>query len=350
LKAIPFVNYRKEKVGVGGALRYKSAFNHTELAYGSVADIWILKGYQKLDEKLSLQYGMNYFKNEWFLGARMPKYALELTYDDRYVVPSTFKKGLDLTYTHRGSLGYYHNSMYNMNYETFKTGNIGTLRGRYMAQINQELFKHIDKEKRREYKLSFLMQGSAALYGTGDTQFVGRMGLNMHSQRKFWMQDVFYFLSAFDDHTPMKRFDAYRYGTSSLMIREAIRVTKYLSLAWAGTLTLSDDSPNKKMFQENAFLIMLGPDDLKFTLGYDYVRKRTYVTMGLSINTTGSSLSYKTLEIKNPEKLSNSDGEDLEELRPEFWLIPYDKKVKAKPLQYAKVINISDDESKERID
>ena len=115
-------------------------------------------------------------------------------------------------------------------------------------------------------------------------------------------------------------------------------------------MSLSDDASNQKLFQENAFLIILGPEDFKLTFGYDFLRKRTYVTVGFSLNTTGATLKYKTLEIKNPDKLSGDEGEQLVELQPEFWLIPHEKNVKAKPLQYAQVINISEDDNRERID
>lgn len=350
LKFIPFLNYRKSTVGFGGSLRYHSAHNLTELSYGSVSDIFVLKGHQKLDDKLDLNYGMNYFMDQWFLGGMMPKYALELAYKDAYKVKSTFRKGLDLSYQHRFNFGYYHNSMYNMYAERFKSGNIGTFRARYMAQVEQELYKYNDMENFRAFSLSALMQGSAALYGTGDTQFIGRLGLRAHSQYKYWMQDISYFLTAWDDHTPMSRFDAYRYGTSSLNVREALKICKFLSVAWSGTISLSDDASNGKLFQENAFLFILGPEDVKLTFGYDFLRRRTYITLGFSLNTTGTALNYKTLEIKNPDKLSGNDGEDIEELQPEFWLIPHEKQAKAKPLQYAQVININENDNRERID
>ncbi len=350
LKFIPFLNYRKGQGGYGGALRYRGAHNTTELAYGSVADLWVMHGVQQLDDKLTLNYGMNHFMRQWFLGRRMPKYALELAYKDSYRIPSTFKRGLDMTYQHEGTFGYYHNSMYNMNSERFSSGNIGTMRMRYMAQIEQELFKLAAHEKYRNFKLSALMQGSGALYGTGDTQLIGRIGLRAHSQFKYWMQDVTYLLSGWEDETPMKRFDAYRYGTSSLQIREAIKLSKMLAIAWTGLVSLSDDSPNGRLFQENAFLFVVGPEDFKVTFGYDLVRKRTYITFGFSVGTTGSSLNYKTMEIKNPNKLANNNGEKLEELQPEFWLIPNDTKVKAKPRVYAQVINLESQVNKERID
>ena len=58
----------------------------------------------------------------------------------------------------------------------------------------------------------FVMQGSAAIYGTGDTQFIGRVGPRVHLQYKNWMQDIGYFISGYSDQTPLPRYDAYRYG------------------------------------------------------------------------------------------------------------------------------------------
>ena len=348
MKIIPFLNYRKSKLGVGGVMRYRSANNLTELSYGSVSDIYMLKGYQYLDDNLTFRYGINSYMEDWFLGPRRPKYMAELLTSGGHTIHNSLKKGLNLDYRYLASLGYYHNSMYNINFETFDASNFGTMRGRYMAQIQQELYKYYNRENHTRFMLSTLLQGSAALYGNGSTQFIGRAGLSAQSQYKYWVQNIAYFLSASQDGTPMERFDAYRYGTSSVMILEAIRLCKFLSLAWSGMLTLSDDSPNKRMVQESSFMFIIGPDDCKVTLGYDYVRKVTYITLGFSLDTSRSKLDYNVMEIKNPDKFGD-DSEKIEQLCPDFWLIP-EPKAKTPHYQYAQVISIDENENRERID
>lgn len=348
MKVIPFVNYRKGNFGIGGAVKYRSANNFTEVAYGSVSDIFVAKGYQYLDDNLTFRYGMNSFLQEWFLGPRRPKYAAELLYTNGYLVPNSLKKGLNLTYRHLASIGYYHNSMYNMNFETFKGNNFGTMRGRYMAEINQELYNYYNIDKHFRFNLRTFLQGSASIYGNGATQFIGRTGVNARTQYKYWVQNVAYFLSAYDDHTPMQRFDAYRYGTSSVWIMEAIRLCKFLSVAWSGMLTLSDDAPNKRMMQESSFMFIIGPDDVRLTLGYDYIRKRTYITFGLALDTANARLDYNVMEIKNPDKFNN-DSEKIEEMAPEFWLLP-EPKTKAPRYRKAQVISIDEDNDRERTD
>lgn len=212
-----------------------------------------------------------------------------------------------------------------------------------MAEVNQSLFKRENKEELKMFDVSFVMQGSAALYGTGDTQFIGRVGPRIHTQYKRWMQDITYFLSAFDDHTPMARFDTYRYGRSSLVIRESFRLNKYLGVGWSGNINLSNDAPNDKLFQENAFILSIGPDDFKVNLGYDFIRKRTYFAFAIGMDMKGSSVEFKKMEIKNPDRIARSDTK-MEKLIPTFEEAERAKleKPKAKELQYAEVIDIED--------
>lgn len=337
VKLIPMIN-NKSGIGVGGLLKYRSATNYTDFGYGSSADVFILKGKQYFDDKLYMQYGMNSFMDEWFLGPRMSKYNAELIYRDKGIIHSTIGEGLDLNFSHRAGLGYMHDSDYNRHGESISPSNMGTMRARYMANIDQALFNYEDKEKLRSLKLSLVMQGSAAVYGTGDTQFIGRIGPRIHTQYRYWMQDVGYFATAYQDGTPMPVYDSYRYGHGMVYLREALRVNKFLTLAWSGTINLTGDSPNGKMFQENSFIVALGPDDFKFNIGYDWVRQQTYFSLVLAMNTKGSGIEYEKMVIKNPDRLAKSNDEPVE-------LKVFDAqqvKQPQKKMMYAEVIDIED--------
>lgn len=341
LKVMPILN-NKSGIGFGGMLKYRSATNYTDFAYGSSADVFVLKGKQFLDDKLYFQYGANSYMDEWWFGARMPKYTAELIYRDTGVIPSTIGKGLDLNFRHRFGIGYMQNNDENRYGESIQAADVGTIRTRYMAEVSQSLYNYRDVDNLLDFNLALVMQGSAALYGTGDTQFVGRIGPRVHTQYKYWMQDIGFFASAYQDGTPMQMYDMYRYGHANLYIREALRVNKYLTLAWSGTLTLTGDSPNGEMFQENSFIIALGPDDFKVNLGYDWVRRQTYFSFILAMDTKGSSVEFDKMEIKNPDRLAKSNEEDVE-------LKVYDTengytgaKAPAKKMMYAEVIDIED--------
>ncbi len=336
VKLIPIIN-NKSGMGVGGLLKYRSGTNRTEFGYGSAADIFVLRGRQYLDDHLYMQYGMNSYMDEWFMGPRMSKYNAELIYHDRGVAHSTIGKDLDLRFRHRLGFGYMQNTEFNRHDENIPTNNMGTTRTRYMAEVSQSLFNYEGKKDLKHLNLSLIMQGSAALYGTGDTQFIGRMGPCVHSQYKYWMQDVGFFAAAYQDGTPMRTYDMYRYGHANVFLRESLRVNKYLTLAWSGTMTLTDDSPNDKLFQENSFIIAFGPDDFKLNVGYDWVRRQTYFSFVIAMDTKGSSIEFDKMEIKNPDKLAKNNEPEVE-----LKVFGAEDVNTPKKMMYAEVIDIED--------
>lgn len=360
IKAIPFLNYQDDKFGFGGMLKYKNTYNHTELGYGSAADIFFLKGHQRLDDNLFLQYSANSFMDEWFMGARMPKYMAEVYYDKRYSIPNFLAEGKGLRFRHRAGFGWMEDNDRNYYGEKIRSTGKDTVRLRYMAEVAQSLYHYENPENKFYFDFSVALQGSAAVYGTGDTQFIGRIGPRTHVQYKNWMQDIGYFQSGYDDRTPIPRYDMYRYGHSSIYIAEIVRLTKYLSVGWSGMVNLSDDSPNGKLFQENRFVFAIGPDDLKIRLGYDFVRQTTYFGFDVAFDTKGTSINYGKMVIKNPEgfnkskkanerKFAFSPAPKQEEVQVAHKFGKSAKPAKPKTLQYAQIIDIEDPD-KEVID
>lgn len=310
LKAIPILNYN-HRIGVGGIGRYQSATNRTQIGYGTAKSKFVLRGKQKLDDNLYLQYGVNDYMNEWFLGRRRPKYGLDLVYENTYGTRNFLLPGHEAHYSHRFDFGYYHDIEEDKNFRKLNGTHIGTLRARYMAEAGQNLFSYEDEETQKALQLDVIGQLSAALYGTGDTQVIGRVGPRLHTQYRRWMQDIGYFQSVFDDNSPIPVFDAYRYGRSNVYLREYIRLNRYITLAWFGSLNLSGDSPNNKRFQENSFYISFGPEDFKFNLGYDTVRENTFFNFVVMMDPKGTKVDYERLEIKQGKKAKKEM--DLEE-------------------------------------
>lgn len=336
IKVAPVLNY-KDELGFGGIVRYKSATNMTDAAYASAPDIWYVKGRQRLDDNFYLQYGMNAYLDDWFMGRHMGKYVAEFLYDDRKSYKDFLGDGRSMRFRHRIGAGYMHDNEINRHGEKINSPMIGTTRLKYMAEIDQSMWNWKNVEERKMIDIGVSLQGSAAVYGTGDTQILGRVGPRIHSQYKNWMQDIGYYLSAYDDHSPLPRYDTYRYGRSSVYLREAIRLHKYLTVAWSGNINLSGDAPNDKMFQENAFIVSFGPDECKLSLGYDFIRQRTYVGILVDLDTKGSALEFDKMVIKNPDRLSKSQDEEK--------LITFEKTPaasQAKQLQYATVIQLED--------
>ncbi len=303
-KAIPMLNY-KSGFGIGGYGRFSSGTNQTMLAYGTAAEKMIVLGKQKLDDNLFLQYGMNSYMDEWFLGRRRPKYGASLVYEKDFSTDNFLLKGKTSRFKHRVDGGYYQDLDFDTNFEKLRGTDMGTTRFRYMAEGSQSFYSYKDEEALKAFDFSAVSQFSGAIYGNGNTQVIGRLGPRMHMQYKRWMQDIGYFFSVYDDNTPMPVFDMYRYGKQSLYIREYFRLNRYLTLSWFGNINLTGDAANGRDFQENSFYLSVGPDDMKLNVGYDFVRENLYCTVEVMMDAKGTKVEYDSLEIKQDKKASN---------------------------------------------
>ena len=140
-----------------------------------------------------------------------------------------------------------------------------------------------------------------------------------------------------------------------MSLSEILRLNQYLSVGWSGNINLSDDSPNGKMFQENRFVVALGPDDLKVRIGYDFVRRTTYFGFDVAFDTKGTSINYGKMTIKNPERLGKQEQKEERKLafspakkneEKSNEVKVFNKKqssnAKREVLEYAQVIEIED--------
>lgn len=307
LKVAPILAYKGGEFGVGGFSRFSSGTNTTEVGYSTNRDKIVVRGEQVLDDNLKLEYAAHDFMDNWFLGKRMPKYGADLIYNKSYPFKDFLAKGFDMNFAHQASLGLFADADRDKYYTKLKGNENETFRGRYMMQVDQKIWNYKNSNDLLAANISIVGQASSAYYGTGDTQFIARIGPRLHTQYKRWMQDLGYFQAGYHDHTPLPVFDAYRYGHSNLYVREYFRVNNLLTLSWLGSVTLTDDSHNGKLFQECAFFASLGPDDMKLNVGYDFVRSRAYINVAVGLDAKGTVVDYKKLEIKNPDLFQSED-------------------------------------------
>ena len=301
LKAVPFVSYKSE-FGYGGLLRFNSGTNETYLLYGSQRDKFIGRGRQDLDDNLYIEYATNDYMNEWFMGRMRPKYGIALAYDKQYVQKDFFGPTRNFKFRHRMTGGFYEDIDYDKYNRKLKGRGEEDFRVKYMMEGTQTIWNKVNRNELTCLRLDLIGQVSTAVYGNGNTQVIGRVGPRFHSQYKNWMQDIGYFQSAFDDNTPMPVFDKYRYGKSNAYIRETFKLHRNFALSWFGSMTLSDDTYNNKMFQENSFYVTLGPEELNVNVGYDFVRENIYFTLAAALDPKGTEIMYDKLEIKNADK------------------------------------------------
>lgn len=314
LKVLPILNYQSNgdntednKIGWGGIAKFKSSSNKTDFAYGTANEMFIVRGLQLLDDNLYFQYASNAYQDDWFMGFRMPKLGGELVYQDSFVNEDFIGENQNMIYTHRLAAGYIQDGIIGNKGAKLGEDGVGTLRFKYMGEVAQTLYSLGDETKNAiNARLELVGQAATTVYGTGDTQMIGRVGPRLHSQYKYWMQDVGYFLSAYDDKTPLVNYDRYMYGRSNAYLRESFRICKYLTISWLGSLNLSGDSWNGNLLQENSFFFGIGPDDIRLNIGYDTVRQQSFVTLGMHLDAKGSSIEYKKMVVKNPDTLGKS--------------------------------------------
>ncbi len=291
LKVIPFFNFYESKVGAGGMARYRNDKNVTEFAISSIDESkTIVRGKHDITEDFSIQYGMNGYMDEWFLGDRVSGRLLEGVYKKSYNV-----EDLGLTFTHRISGGIARDL----------SSNWSTMRFRWMGQADKPIWYYGDDVNNRYAVLEFSTQGAAAVYGNGDTLGLLRIGPRLRTETDRWIQTLGYFYTAKHGDTPFY-FDRYRYGTSNFYMSEGLKLNKYLSVMWSGSFAMNRDAWDDKLMQENRFYVMVGPEDVKFTLGYDTVRERTLFNCMMLLGTKNANMEFKKLYIKNPENLGVS--------------------------------------------
>lgn len=300
-RAMPLLSY-KSGLGVGALGRLNSGTNQTVAAYSTAKDKVIVHGKQELDDNLFVQYGMNSYLDEWFLGRRRPKYGASLIYNKGYSTKDFLLKDHTATFKHRLEGGYFQDLDFDTKFEKIKGSELGTTRFRYMAEGRQNFYEYKNEEKLKAFRLDLISQVSTSVYGTGHTQAIARVAPNIHLQYKRWMQDVGYYFSAYEDNTPMPVFDAYRYGKQAFFIREYLRLNKYLTICWFGNINMTNDAINGRTFQENTFYISVGPDDLKLSLGYDFIRQNLRCLFEVMMDAKGANLEYDTFEIKQVKK------------------------------------------------
>ena len=338
-KLMPMLNY-KSGFGVGAVGRFSSGTNHTMLAYGTSMEKFLAYGKQDLDDNLFLHYATNSYMPEWFLGRRRPKYGVSLVYQKGYSSNGFLLKDKGSTFAHRFEGGYFHDLDFDGNFEKIAGNDIGTTRFRYMAQAAQNFYEYKDEENLKALRFDLSSQLSSSIYGTGDTQVIGRLGPTLHVQYKRWMQDIAYYFSVFDDNSPLRRFDAYRYGKQSISLREYFRICRWLTVSWFGTANLSNDAPNDKILQENAFYFSFGPDDLKMNLGYDFVRETLRCTIELMMDAKGTRVEYDKFEITQNNKQKKSEKKTSASVETNPNLAPVNSKV----LEKAVVENVKEHE------
>lgn len=280
----------KDELGVGAIGRFMSETNRTAFGYGTAEDRFVMRGRQTLGDSMYIDYAVNTYMNEWFMGGRMPQHGFQLVHKKVYNLDD-----IGVRFENRFTAGYA---------KDWKR-DFGTTRFRWMTQSTKSFLQYKDLDHDFAADLGVSVQTVASLYGTGDTYGMARIGPTLRTQFKNWQQYVAYYIGGEAGQSPMY-FDRFYYGKSSVQLGESLRLNRYLTLMYTATLALSD-TPNDKMLQENRFYVAVGPDDFKVLLGYDAYRQSTVFGIDMALGADNSEAEFKRMVLNEPEKVGKSN-------------------------------------------
>jgi len=299
LKASPLLAFG-DGIGGGFMTRYKSDTNETEIGYTTNKNKLVISGEQTLlSPNTQLFYGTNSYMPDGYFNYGKAKYLLELA-DERKL-----GSALNFDLYSRLSAGYaadymstnYFNDNPTVDYWDAKNS-FGTTRFRVQGNLinNKPIFQV------REDLLQMRLQSQfgATAYGTGDTFAIVRAGPRLDSRIGRLSLSSAYYQAGVHGDSPLI-FDRYMHGKSNWVISGDVKVNKHVNVGHIRSLNLTKDNWEKRLSTENLLYARVGPDDVKFRLGYDFVRRRSTFGIDLLLGSGRSAIEFDKLRANDLE-------------------------------------------------
>jgi hypothetical protein len=156
--------------------------------------------------------------------------------------------------------------------------------------------------------VGFRGQLMANAYSTGDTYAVLRAGPNVSLN---WggrvNTNATWFTGAVQGSSPFV-FDTYYGGKQSVLLSNSIRVNQFLTLGFMQNFSLLKDNSENAMLVGNQLFAMVGPPEVKLSLGVDLIRKRSFFGLNYFPGAPGNkntTVDFKRLRIFEPTNVTN---------------------------------------------
>ena len=236
-----------------------------------------------------------------FLGWERPKYIAQVT-DRRNLIHNEH-----LLLTSFGSLGVAHDEFFPTNDDDFFVQPDDpeaepVTAGRVQFQANIQNIKPLLSfgDDKRHLRVGASGQVALSAYTTGDAVGVFRAGPNVHLRwgDRFTSYNR-YFYAVTGGDTPFV-FDTYYRGKNSVLSVNQYRVNKYLTVGLRSRMSLGRDNSKNALFTGNSLFMLIGPDDVKLNLAYDFIRQRSFFGINYVPGNKRKTIHYDTMKIHQP--------------------------------------------------
>lgn len=300
LKVLPALVYDNDLgVGVLGNLRTKRL--NLEAAWATSSENLIVDGRYNFTNKLWADFARHAYKDEGFVGSKRPGHLAQLSFGDSYPVDdiqANFKQRFDVGYV----------SEYLREHQ--ERDNFGTMRFRWQAELNKEIYEISNKEQDMSLNFGVTAQTMETVYGTGETTAIARFGPYIASRIKNWKSRISYKVAGVHGKSPFE-FDEYTYGKSTIEINESLKLSKYLSVGYRGNISPLKDNSDDDLLTENRFYVVAGPEDIKVAFSYDITRSNVHLDFMFLLGTDTTDITFDKMTIKDPDKMGKKEASPI---------------------------------------
>jgi hypothetical protein len=289
----------KNGLGFGGIAHYRDPKTTIDLAYNSHVGSPIFYGDRTLFGSVHLMASHNDLYTNGLLGQNeRPTYIAQLT---DYRVLKNFNK---FQVTSFESLGVAKDNFYpnfRENYFVSSKGGDPQTLGR--AQLQLQLSNTAPLLRFGKYaSLGMRAQLLTSAYSSGDFLAMGRIGptLNMMLLNNHLQTSLGYTVTQSIGKSPFV-FDSYYGGAQNVSLNNLFRVNKFLSIGNQGSYSLNRDNARKSLAVGNMMYLLVGPQDLKATIGYDFINSRSYFGLNYFPGNKNSVVQYDKMRIIQPD-------------------------------------------------
>ena len=196
----------------------------------------------------------------------------------------------------------------------------------------------------KNIELGANLQASNAYYTTGDVVSVFRGGPTANFfLGDFFMSQVSYSLGAVSGKSPFV-FDSFFLGSQTVSLNNAVRLGPYALLGFRQDYNLSNNNARNDSLVGNTIYITAGSRNVKFTIGYDTVFRRTNFGVSYYPNTSQTEIKFEDAYLSsavsplNPQEAEsfrkwNRSKAKEREVVPAVFQFPWQKNKKPLPVQ-----------------